>query len=560
MNTLLFVVKSFITSHWGKLVVLLGCVTILLSNVDSTKTIMGLDNASPWFGMTYVYNLIEEAESFVEFGPIVFSPLLHIAYVFTAQASLISQFVYWGNFFLGILGILYLFNRTIKLEHNLLSISGFILIIAHLSTIWMFSQPTFLFTHAFAGIPWLIVLFLGRDRQNQFWLLPTILGLFSFLPTYLNPVAFTTYFICSLLLAYFLKQEMTIKNILRKGLIVGVALLLCIQVTMLLTGKATTVWHDLHTYTQSQLENQENLLASEGLRASEIEHNSFTNVMRFVTGWIELNDLDSQSLFVHTELYQKNIIFIVIQLAPIVFIIWWYYLKRRGTAKQRQLLTTFFITVVLCSSYFLIWIGRIPYLSDAWRWPTSKVWPLLTLPVWYLFLSAMRELPAKVKTRAILIFTLAASLLTFPWFSSLNNYRDRVDYFAASEGIMSPYVSHTVPQEYLQLQTLSKEDTILALDKPQKGFYRYYPWGYYGTDFLSFLTKATIIDGTRTNAVNQDYMQYLQYPNSWKSATITHLLVNKNTEALSQDLEILRQVYDVLLDNQYFTLLKITYD
>lgn len=546
MNKLWKSLQQFFSSQWGSILIVFASLVILLKNFNQADTIMGLDNASPWFGLSFVFNLIHKSDSFIEFGPLLFSPFLQLGYAITAHPALISQIVYWGNFLLGMLGFLILLTSSERRNKNILLVISFTLVLGHLVTLWIFSQPTYLFLHAFSGVPWLIYVLKLRRAPSAFLLLPAAFGFFSFLVTFLNPVAFTLYFVLCVVIAYFLEETLSISTLVKRSILVGIILLFIIQTSLLLSGRNTPLWTDIQAYTQVQIESSSNILASQSLRKSEIENNSLTNVMRFATGWMELNDLENRNLFTHKDVYQKSILFIIIQLSPIAFISWWYLRKKRGTRKQRKLLIAYFLAVVLSSTYFLILIGGIPYLSDAWRWPTSKVWPLLTIPVWYLFLSTLSEIPQRRIFFALCVVIIGLLIQSFPWVTGQ---------------VVTKYALHEFPQEYRELQVLTSEDTVLVLQNPQKGQFRYYDWGYYGTDFLSFLTHATIIDGTRTNAVNKDYRKLTENPESWYSAKITHVVVDSTLQQ-SNTLTITDFLTNhvVILDTPFYKLYRITYD
>jgi hypothetical protein len=56
-----------------------------------------------------------------------------------------------------------------------------------------------------------------------------------------------------------------------------------------------------------------------------------------------------------------------------------------------------------------------------------------------------------------------------------------------------------VPSEYNEiLHDLSKVDTLVIVEPAQQLYFKAYSWGYYGTDFIAYITPAQVI----TNATN----------------------------------------------------------
>ncbi len=513
-------------------------ITLLLGfiiglNIKPGFIIMGLDNASPWFGAEYLTNLIRQAPSFIEFGPLIFSPFLWLGYIFNIEPWAISQLVYWGSLISGIAGFYCLFPPKSGAK-----IIGTLLVLGSLATIWIFSQPTYLFLHSFAGIPWAILLLI-RNKYTKLEIIGVIIGTLAFCVTIINPVAFFFYLLIVILIASQISTP-----ILKSRIVVFIVFILLLwQIGISVFKEPTRLLPiDVHIYITQQLQSANNTIATENLRSAEINNNSFVNVARFATGWMELNDINKNRLFEFKLLFQNNIPLVSITLIPVLYAL--YVSLRKGSSNKIGLITIFAIATLLSSTYFLIIIGNIPLLQSILRWPSSKFWPALTIPIWIILTESLADFFDKsMQTKHItLIRVLIITLLIIPLFPWL--YKDTFPNNLT-------YVQ--MPTDYYQLKSLPRNSNLIILPEPQTAFFRYYSWGYYGTDFVKYLTFANVIDGTRTIETTDDsYVSNISTMNQGEN----FLIVDK-TVPTDIEYELKFQKLQTILDTESFTLYTI---
>ena len=485
--------KKFLQTNQKKIVVVyyfLFCLGILILNVKPGFHIMGLDNASPFFDFNITFYRIFHASNFFEYGGLFYTlPLTALTFLHI-PSWVISQLFVWGTFALGFTLYLKVFNyQKLPLQLQLLLP---LFIIPNLVTIWIFSQPILLFVASFAAIPATILLF-NWNTQSFLIKILTLVGILLLFATSINPIAFLLYLLQATLIAWAIKvPNNSISSLTSKGFAVLLVWVVITQGLLLGREQKTFVVTEFANYIETNISSPLGVEVTESLRLAEIKNNSLVNVVRFATGWVELNDLQNKDLFQYSRLYARNYFFIALGLVPLGAIIFIGAANKKWLFGEKKALYTYAFVVLITSTYSLLLLGQIPYLRDGLRWISSKTWPSLFILGTYVVLSALSTLSTqKIKLSLVSAGVFICLVIYgFPWLQG---------------SIVNLYSLVKMPSDYLDFPKLANSDVLIVYPKPQKLFFRSYKWGYYGTDFLSYLTRARIVDGTSISRGSSEY-------------------------------------------------------
>lgn len=472
---------------------------------------MGLDNASPFFDFTTLLYRIFRNDNFFEFGGLFYAPGMWLA-ALGFSPWIASHIQYWSSFIVGITGMFliasYFFSgkewtdKKYKTFVNspYLVITLFFLL-GNLVTIWIYNQPIILFSSAFAGIPALIILFMHnkKARDNQYMKIYLAIGLMYFFTTSINIVAFTFFFIqasiIAAVLAYYKKEEL--KTVMIRTFIVGISWLVLTQVLLFFTPQKNFILSEIFNYGQIIASDAKSSTITDSLIIAESTRNSLLNVMRFATGWMQLNDAANERVFIFAHLYNEVFFFLLGLLVPGIILVSSAFVVKKYP-KMKVLYGTFIITSLLMSTYLIAVYSYIPFVREMTRWISSKLWPTFLISSGILFVHSLQVLAELMPrwNRVVKAFVIVAlGIYAFPWLTGQ---------------IINRYSYVKLPQEYITLENFSKDTTILYLPAPQKEYMRQYQWGYYGSDFLHYLTKASLIDNGQFAARNNKYGDYIQ--------------------------------------------------
>jgi preprotein translocase subunit Sec61beta len=274
------------------------------------------------------------------------------------------------------------------------------------------------------------------------------------------------------------------------GMVVGLWVVI-IQLMLLFTEQKRFIGTELYLHFNKLDESSITEVITEDLRDAEIRNNSVLNSARFATGWMELHNPESQPIFNHYDLYMGNILFIVIGLLPFLAAI--YLLSEKLTGSRKWLIgVSFFVTMLLVSKYTSSLTANLGFLSDSLRWLSSKLSPtLLFLSVFSVFefvQTKFRQTSTPFFYVLITLFVVTA----FPWWTGT---------------IFSKGTTSELPQEYKVFEQLDQNDKVFYYPPPQQLYFRQYEWGYYGSDFLSYLTDADIYDISSANDRHERYWE-----------------------------------------------------
>jgi glycosyltransferase involved in cell wall biosynthesis len=487
----------------GLLLVLL----FALWNSYPGSILFGLDNISPYWGIDKVIARINDSYTGFQDAPILFSPIIGISSLLGFNASLTSHLSLWGSLLFGSLGILILIKRFfIAHSYNLprfWSIISVLLVLASLVTIWMVSHNEFLYLSAFAGLPW-VILYLSDETlslsHRYMRVIVSIafyfIGILLFFVSALNIVAFSLFIVQASIIALFMTKSPKYFQILSRTILLMIFFSLGLQAIFIISGRETNIVHDIinhisllqsHPYTQD---------ITTDLRSAEQVTNSVSNVIRFATGWLLMNDLSFEKVFSHTAYYKDNIFVAIIGIIPLG-IPGMLFLHRWVTNKTQPKAITFLFVIALMTVFGLSMysseiLSGIPIVRDALRFGSSKFWPLLLYPsiIIPLFIFGQKEFPQTFRVGYLLALVTFIGVYIIPW---------------STKTILSSRIINTIPQEYEILTTLETTGKIFIYPAPQRLYFRQYNWGYYGSDFLRYYTSRSILDIAEINNKQREY-------------------------------------------------------
>ncbi|WKZ31326.1 MAG: hypothetical protein QY318_00950 [Candidatus Dojkabacteria bacterium] len=167
--------------------------------------IIGLDNISPYWGLEILVYRAFHSGNFFLYGPSLFNLPVIFAGLIGLTPSILSKLNTALPFIVGMAGYIVLvrlsLGASVKEKRTAIReafslVSGLLLVIGSLISIWIFNQPVTIFLAMFAALPWTVLLLQRKDRtvSNRVGMILLILGLllgviYLFLSS-LNLVAF----------------------------------------------------------------------------------------------------------------------------------------------------------------------------------------------------------------------------------------------------------------------------------------------------------------------------------------------------------------------------------
>jgi len=499
---------------------------------------MGADNASPYFNPIQILSRIKDTSAVI-FGGIVFQvPFLQTLKLIGLTPEVISNIYVFTNFFFGIIGIALIIRRQ---THNFwATIFGSLIFVTSLFTFFIFSQPNFLFIAAYGSIPMLIYI-LSRNKLNWYHWVLLVLFSISFLTTTLNIVAFGLYWFQILVLSQILVKD---KKLWKRNLLWGIILILLwiatIQIIMAMNGDYKLFIVNIYQYTQDLLTNAYMPTVTSGILASE-KTNSLVRTIQFALGWMELHNSSNQPIFEFYSTYRENILYTLLGIIP--FLLSLLVIVYKKSKKYLLLLLILLLFVLASSGIGMSIIEKIPYLSSSLRWASSKLWPMYVIPITILPAVVIAGIikGKKLITKLVLLIPLITILCVY-------------SYPVLNGKLISSKVLVNIPNEYYNLPTDSK---ILVLPHAQKLYMRDFEWGYYGSDFISYINNSQIVDGANMYEYATEYEYILE--NGVIPSDVKYILYNTSSE-INLDSDLKQKSLELLKDlkpinsNQYFTL------
>jgi hypothetical protein len=523
--------KSFLKKYWDIIFLSILLSIIVILNARPNFVVMGLDNSSPYFGLEILLNRIKGTSSIIYGGILFQAPLLFTLSKIGLSPALISNTYIFLNLITGVVGT-YLITTDLT-EKKAVRVISTLVLLTSLITVWIFSQPNFLFIAAYGSIPILIYLLGKRDKKVLHLVFLAIFSI-SFLTTSLNLVAFALFLIQIIILVRILYPKQTVKTLLLWTLALLLFWLISLQITKAVNGDYTFLGSNIFNYIQNLLGNTTVTETSAGIIESE-KTNSIIHTLAFSLGWTELHNSKNVPIFEFYQIYRENIIYLLLGTIPTLIALF--------TILKKKSRRIFFLTAVLILSIFLssrygtMIIERIPYLSDALRWISSKIWPLFIIPIISLctiFLDNISKFKNNVlKYSTFILFLLILTFFSFPILSG---------------NLLSSQTLVQIPEVYFELP---KESRILVLPEPQALYMREYDWGYYGSDFLSYINSSIFVDRANLYEKGSEYNQILnsnEVPND-----IEYVLYDNTVESSDLYVEFLSD-FKIFKSNSYYTL------
>lgn len=455
------------------LLFLLAVSVICLLNLNIGNTIMGFDNASPFHDPSITLYRIFDSGNFFHFGGIIFSPAFLLSFL-PIPPWLISYVTYFGALFIA----MYFAERIITCVNKQSPpwYIAVIILLGNLLPIWIFSIPLLIFVPSFAGIITFIYFLIRKEKSSLFEKILIIIGILYLASTSINVAAFFIYFVQAIIIALVIGNSSV--NVLQRAGIFALSWLIITQLFVFIASGPRSIFEEAYLYGQDLLVDQKTELVTKTLADMEINRNSIINVARFATGWTKLTDASGDFLFTWGT-HIDTLPILIVTIIPVMLVV--YSLLPRNEAPLPRItkhITYIWIAgLLLSSTYFLLFARNIDGISFLLRWGSSKLWPLVYIPWILLYSRAVQNEMTNKIARYLAIG--ASTILILPWLIGIVTQRLTVELPPAYETVFSP---------------LSKDVRVLYLPEPQRLYMRQYEWGYYGSSFLPYLSRASIYD------------------------------------------------------------------
>lgn len=487
---------------------------------------VGIDNISPFWGISPILEQIKHSENFFGFGPLLFAWWFYLLRVAGFSASLISTLYVYGYLFISLLGWYGLMN---KMYPGKVGVFAYVFIFfGSLIPLWVFSTHELMFMSMFTAAPFIIQEFLRPPTENRS---AAEIALFSVIlvpmlfSSAVNIVVYGVGVILCTFLAI-LQTPMQAKNIIKKSLYLNVIFLLLLQAGILLTSNRVTVttelYHHLVELNQSPIMSQ----LTTDLQRSELQNASITNALRFATGWLALFDEKTNYLLPWAHTFRNNIYLIIVQ----VFLLLTYIATNLKFEKKWGILLI--VASMLLSTFGISLLLNIPVVGVLFRSASTKLWLLLWVPT--LILGSLTVTRIFNKPLLAVALTTVLAFTAFPWYTGK---------------LASGFSAHNIPKSYeLFYSGLSAQSTVLVIPEPQTTYFRRYPWGYYGSSLVVYMTRAHILDGA---SAGKDTKRYKDLSKDPCKAEIDYLVIEKY-----QDFPIpncITTTYELYAEKDYFT-------
>lgn len=487
-------------------------ILIIILNFEPGEIVMGLDNISPWFGEDINLHRMFNSGNFFLYGPLFFNPVIHLLNIVSLPSWLVSQIFVFFSFFTGVFFCLKILEISTKDDLNRFGLASVSLLslLGTLISIWVFNQPNLIFISMFAGFPAVlygIVCLLLKKEVSLFIKIWIIVGLGFFLTTSLNLVTFLLGLSQLLILGGVLVsiiQGISVKlSFLHALKYIGMLFLVwvvLIQILLFFTNDRNFIGVEIYNLVFHVKDSSITHEVTEQLRRSEIKNNSLLNTLRFAGGWLEMHDTSGEPVFQYYDKYMNSYLMIVAGLIPFIFIAVTSYKSVAKDNKYLVLYAVFWLSFIFMSRYFSLITKNIPLFKDAFRWFSSKFWQITFILTPVLLVRGLVSISRRtVKYLWVGLLLCSYVLSSFPWWVG---------------NISSDYVMVDLPEEYYYLNRISSESKILYSPAPQALYFRQYKWyedcdySYYGSDFISYLTKAEVMDISGVSEYSTKYENY----------------------------------------------------
>lgn len=487
--------KGLLKDNWHYILLLLILSIITLVNIHPNQYVLGLDNISPYFGTEFIADKVFSSNSFlfISYWPLLLiSPLFDVLHSLSISYEAIIQGYLFLSLFIGVFGagkLSQVFNKDSKGQS--IYLLGSIFYLTTLLTYWIFNQPNLFFVAAYASIPWLIVLFIQiHDRSfNMKSVLFYLFIIILFLQTSINLVAFVTYLFSTVLLTGIFLYIRDFKVDLKRLFIVLIFSLILwfgiMQILLMFAPNRLFIGNVISDHVTELRGNPNTEEISTSLTDSGLLRGDLVNSIRFAGNWFEIHDSENIPLFQGYSQY-NSVYMVLVGLLPFFLILSGPYLQKEKKDRKRSIIMSIIIIigVLITSKYLLLLIANIPLLSDAFRWNASKFWPLYIVPLAIFSSYSHRSITDRLKPLSkgvIIVFIIVIQLIyIYPIFQG---------------ELFSTRLVNNIPEEYFEIDGyLEESDKLIYLPLPSRLYFYDYDWGYFGSTFITYMTKGDDVD------------------------------------------------------------------
>ncbi len=484
---------------------------IIAFNFQPNRYILGNDNYSPELnpGLTLERSIVTPAwRSYRALGIAsdseqadVFRALIETAIAWLLPNWLISQLLVFALFFIASYGAAelcgWLANRLrfSSAEQNLVFLFGGLFYCANLITAWMFFSPLLPFIFGYALLP-LLLWRLGKlyEKRNAGQAFIFLLTVFAWTTA---AVIATTFVVQALLLGFFLVLFGWLvyqPGQGRRVVITGTAALVLFILSQLF-------WLlPFAYYVRSNRVELQSSYANRVLTPSLIEqenrYDQFWNIPRFYFSWLFSIDQNRGTFQVpyhdwYTQPFGQILSYLVLVCAALGII----KLVCREPGRRKLLL----MLVPLGLSWLIIkgdqpplgnlagWLAQtIPLYEQVFRWPSSKLFPALLIPlVVFASIGVVGLIGRLRRGKTLMTVGVVVALFVYVvpfWRGELIGSRGKV----------------IVPEAYFHLRDFLKTrdptERVYVAPEANSLYFHSYAWGFFGSSFLNYLLPNPLIE------------------------------------------------------------------
>lgn len=507
---------SFIQKHWGKFLLIFILLIIIMFNFRPGFFILGNDNYSPEVNPTLslersIFNPAWRAYRMLgipsdsEQADIFRSALFYmLQFVFPAWFT--SQLYVFGAFFVASLSTAFLARDLFRKHHDasqreIIFVMAGLFYVTTLLTSWIFLSPLKVFLAGYAFLPLLLwrtyCAFGHMSLRNILWLLVSLL----FFTT--SSMVATTFIVESgvilLFLIYFFVTG--IKKYGKRYVIATSCLLLFIIFGSQLFWILPFTQY-VKTNSKALQESYINRVLTPQLIEGEVKYNTPQNISRFYGSWVETKNEDGTHQFVPAAWYSSSKISLLFSFFPtyIALFGFWYCFRKRIFAGIFLGILGFLGWMLIKGinppfEFLFVFLQKtIPLFKQVFRWQSSKVFPLLIIPMSLLgalgvvfITNHFRNIQKKMHIMGgivVCLLVVVQLLYVYPFFTG--QMIDKSNFVA-------------IPDEYydllsyLKTNNLEKQRIYLA-PEANTLYFRNYSWGFFGSSLLNYLLPNPLIE------------------------------------------------------------------
>ncbi|KUK76195.1 MAG: transmembrane(s)protein, partial [candidate division WS6 bacterium 34_10] len=508
--------KTFLKRNWGKILLLLLLLTISILSFKTGYSYLSNDNYSPdlnpiltikrslqspaWRGYR-VLGFASESEQADIFRSIlyyildIFLPTWSLSQIF----ALLSFFV--GSWFTALLTSNLVKKSKISRYSELAFLLSGVFYVSTLWTVWVYYQNMFPYITQFGFLPLLLWSIFEVVREFN-W--KNILVLFISSILFTSTFVIATLFVVDILVIIFLTILFAIlfskskKEIVKKSIF-----------TILIFISTQLFWilpfvHYTANVSGDIVDSYVNRSITSSVIDLESQEQNALNSAKLFTRTILEEDDNGEYIFDRADEYASYDFFNVVGMIPAfltVILLIFSIVKKKWIYTVLSIVTflTWFIIKNVnppLGSIFVFLQNNIPLFKQVFRWASSKTGNIYLLllsicaPIGFIYLLDFLGLFLKKPMKIVLysISTLVIFLLTLFY----AQYLFTGDLFPKRALIQ-------IPNEYFQVkqyieENRQEEERILYLPPANNNYFRTYDWGFWGSNFISYIIPNPIMD------------------------------------------------------------------